>query len=91
VLLLGSSSRDFCSQNLAQRHCQEAWPINDISAPQFSRLHDQKQEQWIYDHWDRLRVPVAVAVGAAFGFLSGRVRRALEWIGNHGLEWRTFN
>lgn len=46
-----------------------------------------KQERWIYEHLDRLHVPVAVAVGAAFGFLSGRIRRAPEWIGNNGLEW----
>jgi len=46
-----------------------------------------KQERWIYEHLDRLRVPVAVAVGAAFGFFSRRVRRAPEWMGNYGLEW----
>jgi N-acetylglucosaminyldiphosphoundecaprenol N-acetyl-beta-D-mannosaminyltransferase len=46
-----------------------------------------KQEWWIYQHLAQLRVPVAAAVGAAFGFLSGRVKRAPHWIGNLGFEW----
>jgi N-acetylglucosaminyldiphosphoundecaprenol N-acetyl-beta-D-mannosaminyltransferase len=46
-----------------------------------------KQERWIYENLDRLDVPVAVAVGAAFGFLSGHIPRAPQWIGNNGLEW----
>ncbi len=49
-----------------------------------------KQEVWIHEHRDRLNVPVAVGVGAAFGFLSGKVRRAPHWIGDAGFEcaWR---
>ena len=39
-----------------------------------------KQEQWIYDHKDNLNVPVVIGVGAAFKFVSGRVRRAPNWI-----------
>lgn len=46
-----------------------------------------KQEQWMYEHQDRLNVPVAVGVGAAFKFLSGRVKRAPAWIGDNGFEW----
>lgn len=46
-----------------------------------------KQEKWIHEHLDRLNVPVAIGVGAAFGFLSGKVRRAPQWIGNAGFEW----
>jgi len=46
-----------------------------------------KQEQWIYDHSDRLTVPVAVGIGAIFGFLSGTVKHAPLWIGNLGFEW----
>jgi N-acetylglucosaminyldiphosphoundecaprenol N-acetyl-beta-D-mannosaminyltransferase len=46
-----------------------------------------KQERWIHEHLDRLRVPVIVGVGAAFGFASGRVSRAPEWIGRLGFEW----
>jgi N-acetylglucosaminyldiphosphoundecaprenol N-acetyl-beta-D-mannosaminyltransferase len=46
-----------------------------------------KQDWWIHNHRDRLRVPVVVGVGASFRFLSGSVKRAPEWIGNHGCEW----
>lgn len=46
-----------------------------------------KQDRWIYEHADRLQVPVAVGVGAAFRFLSGHVKRAPQWMGNCGLEW----
>jgi N-acetylglucosaminyldiphosphoundecaprenol N-acetyl-beta-D-mannosaminyltransferase len=46
-----------------------------------------KQEQWMYEHRDRLKVPVAVGVGAAFKFLSGRMKRAPSWIGDNGFEW----
>lgn len=46
-----------------------------------------KQEWWIYEHRDRLQVPLVVGVGAAFKFLAGRVKRAPAWIGDHGLEW----
>ena len=46
-----------------------------------------KQERWIYEHRDRLNVPIAIGVGAAFKFLSGQVRRAPAWIGNNGFEW----
>lgn len=46
-----------------------------------------RQEQWIFAHRDRLRVPVVVAVGAAFKFASGEVKPAPAWISAHGLEW----
>ncbi len=50
-------------------------------------LGTPKQDRWIYEHRDRLEVPVAVAVGAAFRFLTGQVSRAPAWIGKMGLEW----
>lgn len=46
-----------------------------------------KQERWIHEHLDRLKVPVAIGVGAAFGFLSGKVSRVPQWIGDAGFEW----
>jgi len=45
------------------------------------------QERWIFEHRDKLEVPVVIGVGAAFKFLSGKVKRAPTWIGNYGLEW----
>ncbi len=46
-----------------------------------------KQEQWVYDHKDRLDVPIIIGVGAAFKFLSGHVQRAPKWARNFHLEW----
>jgi len=46
-----------------------------------------KQERWIFEHRERLKVPVAIGVGAAFKFLSGKLKRAPAWVGDHGLEW----
>lgn len=46
-----------------------------------------KQERWIYENLDKLEVPVAIGVGACFGFFSGRVKRVPRWIGEAGFEW----
>jgi N-acetylglucosaminyldiphosphoundecaprenol N-acetyl-beta-D-mannosaminyltransferase len=50
-------------------------------------LSTPKQERWMYEHRDRLNVPVLVGVGAAFDFHTGRVAQAPAWMGDHGLEW----
>jgi N-acetylglucosaminyldiphosphoundecaprenol N-acetyl-beta-D-mannosaminyltransferase len=46
-----------------------------------------RQERWMFDHRDSLKVPVMVGVGAAFGFLADEVKQAPHWVGDHGLEW----
>jgi N-acetylglucosaminyldiphosphoundecaprenol N-acetyl-beta-D-mannosaminyltransferase len=46
-----------------------------------------KQERWIYEHLDRVNVPVQVGVGAAFDFHSGNVPRAPKAWQRLGLEW----
>jgi N-acetylglucosaminyldiphosphoundecaprenol N-acetyl-beta-D-mannosaminyltransferase len=46
-----------------------------------------KQERWMHEHKDRLRVPVMVGVGAAFDLLSGRRKQAPRWMREHGFEW----
>ena len=50
-------------------------------------LSTPKQERWMYEHRRRLRVPVAVGVGAAFDLNTGRVRQAPRWMRENGLEW----
>lgn len=50
-------------------------------------LSTPKQEHWMYEHRERLAVPVMVGVGAAFDFATGRVRQAPSWMREHGLEW----
>jgi N-acetylglucosaminyldiphosphoundecaprenol N-acetyl-beta-D-mannosaminyltransferase len=50
-------------------------------------LGSPKQERWLVEHRDRLTVPAMLAVGAAFNFHSGAVRRAPRWMRRSGLEW----
>lgn len=46
-----------------------------------------KQDLWVAGHRSRLRAPVLLAVGAAFDFHSGRLRRAPRWMQRSGTEW----
>jgi N-acetylglucosaminyldiphosphoundecaprenol N-acetyl-beta-D-mannosaminyltransferase len=50
-------------------------------------LSTPQQEQWMASHRARLHAPVLIGVGAAFDFLSGRLRQAPRWMMNAGLEW----
>lgn len=50
-------------------------------------LGTPKQEMWMYQHRDKLRVPVMIGVGAAFDFLSSRKRQAPLWMRERGWEW----
>jgi N-acetylglucosaminyldiphosphoundecaprenol N-acetyl-beta-D-mannosaminyltransferase len=50
-------------------------------------LGSPKQDYWAAEHADRLRAPLILAVGAAFDFNSGRLRRAPRWMQHLGLEW----
>lgn len=45
------------------------------------------QELWINRLRDRLQVAVAIGVGGAFDYLTGRVPRAPAWMRRAGLEW----
>ncbi len=45
-----------------------------------------KQERWMAAHKGRIPA-VMIGVGAAFDFLSGRVRQAPAWMQRAGLEW----
>jgi N-acetylglucosaminyldiphosphoundecaprenol N-acetyl-beta-D-mannosaminyltransferase len=46
-----------------------------------------RQELWIVTHRRRLKVPVAIGVGALFDFYSGRVARAPRVLRRMSLEW----
>jgi N-acetylglucosaminyldiphosphoundecaprenol N-acetyl-beta-D-mannosaminyltransferase len=50
-------------------------------------LGTPKQEMWMHEHRNKLRVPVMIGVGAAFDFLSCRKRQAPPWMQELGLEW----
>lgn len=46
-----------------------------------------KQEEWIYKNLPDLPVKVAMGVGGAFDYISGRVPRAPKFVRAIGLEW----
>ena len=46
-----------------------------------------KQECWMYEHREQLRVPVLVGVGQAFDLHAGRLKQAPAWMRGNGLEW----
>ena len=50
-------------------------------------LGTPKQQLWMYEHRDKLRVPVMVGVGAAFDFLAGVKPQAPRWVRDNGFEW----
>lgn len=53
----------------------------------FVAFGSPKQEVWISENLEKLPVKVAIGVGGAFDFISGRVKRAPVWVRNIGLEW----
>jgi N-acetylglucosaminyldiphosphoundecaprenol N-acetyl-beta-D-mannosaminyltransferase len=50
-------------------------------------LSTPKQEKWMLQNRETLRVPVMLGVGAAFDFNCGNARQAPRWMQEHGLEW----
>jgi N-acetylglucosaminyldiphosphoundecaprenol N-acetyl-beta-D-mannosaminyltransferase len=50
-------------------------------------LSTPKQEKFMAEFLPELDVTLMVGVGAAFDFLSGRVRQAPRWMQRSGLEW----
>jgi N-acetylglucosaminyldiphosphoundecaprenol N-acetyl-beta-D-mannosaminyltransferase len=50
-------------------------------------LGSPKQDRWLAVFRSRLDAPVMLAVGAAFDFHAGRLKRAPGWAQRHGLEW----
>lgn len=46
-----------------------------------------KQEKFLYNYRNKLKVPVALAIGASIDFEAGNVDRAPEWMQRSGLEW----
>lgn len=46
-----------------------------------------KQEQWIYENYQKYQAKVSVCAGATVDFLAGTVNRAPHWMSDYGLEW----
>lgn len=50
-------------------------------------LGTPKQQLWMHEYKDKLKVPVLVGTGAAFDFLAGSKVQAPRWMRDNGLEW----
>lgn len=46
-----------------------------------------KQEKFIYENYKKYCPTVSVCAGATVDFLAGNVKRAPQWMSDHGLEW----
>jgi N-acetylglucosaminyldiphosphoundecaprenol N-acetyl-beta-D-mannosaminyltransferase len=46
-----------------------------------------RQDIWLAEHLELLRVPVCIGVGGTLNFIAGRVPRAPGWMQRCGLEW----
>lgn len=53
----------------------------------FVALGFPKQEKWIVKYLKELKVPLSVAEGGSFDFISGQTPRAPVWMRSVGLEW----
>ena len=47
----------------------------------------KKQEEWILENKDKLRVGVVMGVGRSFDYYSGDLKMAPSWVKRMGLEW----
>ena len=65
--------------------------IDDINASGakvlFVCLGAPKQEKWIYENRDRLKVKLAMGLGGSLDVFSGTVKRAPKFFIEHNLEW----
>lgn len=50
-------------------------------------LSTPKQERFMAQYVDRLRVPLLIGVGAAFDYHTGQIRDCSDWIKRAGLQW----
>ena len=53
----------------------------------FVCLGAPKQEQWIHQHKDQLKVKVCMGLGGTIDILAENVKLAPDFFRNHGLEW----
>lgn len=53
----------------------------------FVALGSPKQEYFMRRYSEESGVPVMIGVGAAFDFVSGRIKRAPQWLQKSGFEW----
>ncbi|MCL6096340.1 MAG: WecB/TagA/CpsF family glycosyltransferase [Patescibacteria group bacterium] len=65
----------------------DKWKMENSIDILFVAFGSPKQEIWIAENLSKLPVKVAIGVGGAFDFISGKVRRAPVFVRKLGLEW----
>jgi N-acetylglucosaminyldiphosphoundecaprenol N-acetyl-beta-D-mannosaminyltransferase len=87
ICIAGTHSPPF--RSLTTREDAEVVTLIHDAAPDvlWIGLSTPKQERWMYEHRNSLRVPVMIGIGAAFDLLTGRVNQAPFWIRERGFEW----
>lgn len=66
------------------KNCKEIFKTDIL----FVALGAPKQETWIHDNLSKLpNVKIAIGVGGAFDFISGKIPRAPKLLREIGLEW----
>ncbi|MEL7655053.1 MAG: WecB/TagA/CpsF family glycosyltransferase [Bacillota bacterium] len=62
--------------------------INDSGADFLcAALGSPKQEKFVFQHKDKLKIKGAIGVGGSLDVWAGTLKRAPEFYQNHGLEW----
>lgn len=65
--------------------------INKINASNanivFIAMGSPKQERWIYENKNKLKANIFIGVGGTFDIVSGKLKRAPNWIQKLGIEW----
>jgi len=87
VQIAGSYSPPF-RPITAEEQKQIATMINDAKPDVlWVGLSTPRQERWMHEHREMIKVPVMLGVGAAFDLNLGTLRQAPHWMREHGLEW----
>lgn len=82
----GPGVAELCAERLKKKYpkLKVGFGKTDIL---FVAFGHPKQEKWIYQNLPKIPVKLAMGVGGAFDYLSGKVPRAPIWIRNLRLEW----
>ena len=86
--IVGFHSPPFCDRLSEKESNLIVEKINETNPDiLFVGISSPKQEYWIAENLNKLKVPLALGVGAAFDFLSGKIPRAPEFLRTSGFEW----
>lgn len=87
IIIAGTYTPPFRGLNETEE--QEIASLVEESSPDllWVGLSSPKQEKWINEHRQSLKVPLMLGVGAAFDMNSGMTSRAPGWMRKYGLEW----